>query len=218
MSNPTFWSRVSTNENKRCTVDGCFNSRHKVSGLCKHHSGVRDRYGHPLGRAILKREYQAEQGDIKEFVARNVEHAAIKAGVQWFDGLLKAVSQGLNVPAKRELKQLIYAGVDGRKCLEAVLSTWLYSNRRPSLLPDDIRLTFAIARAVLGLAPREKKKVHKNGKEHFYYRKLSYSSQKALGAYIRESLAVLAVNVFQALHRKLQREDELRTAMMKEFA
>ena len=212
-----FWSKVSTNEAKKCRVSNCLNSRYRVSGLCKHHQGIKDRYGHPLGRSISKREYLAEQEDIRAFIDKNIDHPAMKAGIKWFDKLLKNVSAGQHVAAKRELKQLVYAGIGGRECLEAVLSVWLYSHRRPSRLPDDIRLDFAIAAAVLGLATREKVKVHKKGKETYYYRRSPHSTLRGLGKLIRESLAILGVNVFQALDRDLKKEDELKMDMMREL-
>jgi hypothetical protein len=56
-------------EGKRCNVEGRYLPRHKGSGYCKNHERNKERYGHPLGRTILPRDYRQEQAEIRVFNA-----------------------------------------------------------------------------------------------------------------------------------------------------
>ena len=212
-----FSHKAAQNEEKKCLVNSCFNHRHKVSGYCKTHDRQRERYGHPLGWAINKREYMREQEDVWTFIDKHIGHPAIKAGIDWFNKLLADSASGLRVPAKAELNQLIREGVEGKACLNAVLSVWLFSERKPAILPDDIRLTFALANALFGTAHRIKIQVYRHGKQHHYYKPASHRAIKELGQYVRQNLAPLQVNVFGAILRDLAKEDEIINALHKPF-
>ena len=212
-----FPDRAARNEAKKCLVDSCFKHRHKVSGYCRTHERQKERYGHPLGRAIQKRDYMREQEDVMVFMEKYSEHPTMKSGVEWFNSLLAESATGRKVPGKLELNGLIRAGVEGKTCLHAVLSIWLYSERRPGILPDDLRLNFAIAHALLGTAPRVKISIWKLGKQHFYYKQPSHGTLKGLGRKIREAFAAFTVNAFSAIHSDLAKEDEIINGLRKPF-
>jgi hypothetical protein len=97
------------------------------------------------------------------------------------------------------------------------MSLWLYAYRRPGAVPHDARLDFALALAVLRLAPEEKKVTWRNGEAKSHGKHLGYKVRKEVGVAIRQTLYILAKNMVDAINKEADRENDLKLVLSKPF-
>ena len=211
------YERRHRNEQKTCEHRSCHQSRRGLSRYCSFHEGRQQRYGHPDGYHLKKRVYEYEQEEVKDFIERHLEHEAIMAAVAWFEQWMSDAALEQRVPGQREFRNLLDHGVTGRQCLEAVMGVWLYSFRRLSALPHDRQFDFALALAVLSLAPREKVSYWSNGEPKERSKNVGFRSRRDIGRKIRETLYTHARNVIIAINRERDREDNLKSSLVKVF-
>ena len=202
---------------KTCEHRSCNEPRRGLSRYCSFHEGRQQRYGHPDGYYLKKRYYEGELEEAKAFIERHLEHEAIKAAVSWFDQWLSDAALGQRVSGQREFRNLFDHGVTGRQCLEAVMGVWLYSFRRPSALPHDLQFDFALALAVLSLAPREKISSWTNGEPRERSRFVGFRSRRDVGRRIRVTLFSLARNIRAKLDHELNRLDSMQIVLATSF-
>jgi hypothetical protein len=187
---------IQRNEGRQCKASGCTNLRSRVSALCKKHTRTRHLYGHPLGRSIPLREYVGVSEEIAGFIVARREHPAIVAALRWIANWCIDSS----TPAHRAMDRLHLRGVPTETILTSALAPWLYSHRRPSRLPDDLRLTYAISLAVLALAPRERRPSRSNAGRSYTARHTA-DVRRGVGERIRNNLSPLFANICIALER-----------------
>ena len=211
------YERRRNNELKKCHYPTCRKQRRGLSRFCGYHEGKQTRYGHPEGYFIPPRQYLCEIDEAREFIARHLEHKGVQAGIEWFDVWLRESAQGLPVIAKGEFRRLSDYGVTGMECLVSVLAIWLYSHRRPSALPSDNRLTFALALSVLHLAPREKTVSWRDGEAKEYGKNIGHRRRKEVGKLIRTMLGVFVHNAMEEINREIDRENDLKLALGQTF-
>lgn len=200
------------NERKPCAVPGCLKPRHRVGANCYDHNMQRTIYGHPQGRPLRPKEYRTEREEVAQLLQRNLNHPGVIHALQRIGSLL-----GGRVPVgrsslARHFQRLTEAGVKPERVLEEVGAVWLWSDRHPGLLPDDIRLDFATAAAVLRLAPLDRTSSWRTGKA--YSVAPHTGDRRDLGKLIRSQLGVLLRNFVHTIHR----EEEQRRAMAQSLA
>jgi hypothetical protein len=166
---------------------------------------------------VYPREYACEAEEVRAFIDRHIDHKGVQAAITWLDGWISDSTVGKPVPGGNSLRRLNDHGVTGRRCLEAVISLWLYAYRRPGTIPHDVRLDFALALAVLRLAPEEKKVHWINGAMKQHGKHIGFRARKDVGVYIRQTLYILAKNMVEAINREADRENDLKIALAKEF-
>lgn len=176
--------RIQKNEIKKCSVSNCFKGRYGLSSYCKNHSRKQYLYGSPLGSGVFKHDYQEELKEAKAFLKKYAEHPAVKAAIGFFNERLEDASKGFHGIGKDEYKTLHAEGITGQQCVEVFLTVWLYSSRNPHRLPDDIRLTYALATHIFGI---KRKKTWKA------------SVKKEVGEELRRVLGVFALNSIRAI-------------------
>src|SRR5437899_7014806 len=140
---------------RACGVHHCSQPRRGISAYCASHERRRNLYGHPHGRHIRPKEYAEERSLVAAFIRQHKEHPAINAAVGWLDELLKDAASGRAGIAAGQFARLHQHGVSANDILVVSSALWVYSRRNPSSLDDDERLSYALGRAVLHLAPRE---------------------------------------------------------------
>lgn len=86
------------------------------------------------------------------------------------------------------------------------MAVWRYSHCNHKLLPDDLRLNFALAIGVLRLAPYERKpaRIGSTGKPRFM--RATRAEKLALGAELRQKLAPVFANITLALEARHEAE------------
>jgi hypothetical protein len=211
------YDRRRQNEGKTCDHHRCSKSRRGLSKFCVTHEGKQQRYGHPDGAYIRPRLYACEAEEVKSMIELNIDHKGIQVAIKWFEEWISSSTLGKAVPGGNSLRRLNDHGVTGRRCLEAVMSLWLFAYRRPGIIPHDTRLDFALALSVLRLAPEEKKVTFKNGEARSHGKHIGYRVRRDVGVHIRRTLYILAKNMVDAINKEADRENDLKLALAKSF-
>jgi hypothetical protein len=212
------YERRSRNQGKTCEHRSCSLPRRGLSRHCTRHEGKQQRYGHPDGAHVPPRLYACETGEVKSFIERNLEHKGIQAAINWFETWISDSTLGKPVPGGTSLRRLHdHGGVTGRRCLEAVMALWLFAYRRPGSVPHDARLDFALALAILRLAPEEKRTSWRSGEAKEYGRHIGHRVRKEVGVHIRQTLYTFAKNMVEAINKEADRENQLKIDLMKSF-
>jgi hypothetical protein len=211
------YDRRRQNEGKTCAHPSCSKPRRGLSRYCVTHEGKQQRYGHPDATYVHPRLYSCEAEEVKSFVERNLEHPAITTAIAWFDKWISDSTLGKRVPGGNSLRRLNDHGVTGRKCLEAIMSLWLFAYRRPGVIPHDARLDFALALSVLRLAPEEKKTSWKSGEAKQYGKHIGNRIRRDVGITIRRTLYMLAKNMVDAINKEEGKANNLKLTLAKSF-
>src|SRR3954467_10568863 len=86
-----------------CRLQGCARNRAAISPYCGRHAKAIEKHGHPLGRAIRRREYEAERTYVARLLERNRSHPAIGCGLRFLAEWLAAASRGEAVPGEKHM-------------------------------------------------------------------------------------------------------------------
>lgn len=195
------YTKSAVAHNETLTCDLCGSNRYRLGRWCRRHSRRLQRNGHPEALRLKSPEYRGERETARRFISQHVEHPAVKAAVKWATRWLEAAAAGEKVPAASELKRLRTDGIAGRQIVEEALSVWLVSRWRPSRLPDDMRLTFALGNAVLFLSPRRKRY---SARGIAWYSDLGSKIRREAGEHVRRTLGIFCVNAAVALEAEQQ--------------
>lgn len=195
MAHPRLLQARSNNRYKPCAVSGCTTQRKGISNYCNKHSQLRNLHGDPLAHSLEPATFKHERKVISDFFAANKDHAGIKAAEGWLSDWLSNSCVDQSLPSAHEMRRLFDAGVSGLGVLIEVVAVWLYSRRNPWLLPDGLRLTYAIGHAVLRLAPKEQRTVWRDGTAGVYSKRIASSHRRIIGERIRLTLVRLMVGI-----------------------
>jgi hypothetical protein len=206
MSQPINQS-ITRNKQMRCKAPGCTNPRYNLSAHCRAHFKNAYLYGDPLGRSIPRKEYMREYEEATGLITSNLTHPATETATKLIQKWLDAPGNGQACTAASEMKRLVLGGVTAVQVLIEATAMYLYSQRRPKSLPDDDRLSYQMANAVFRLAPQGSY-VSRAGKTA--YRRASGASRRATGNRLRASLGLFFVNVYSAIRRKEEAEQEMK--------
>src|SRR5262249_14795232 len=147
--------RTRVNEHLTCSVPYCADTRHGASTYCPRHRKANRMYGHPLGRRILTRDYAPEARKIAALLKAHPDHPGTARALAWVEAWLARAKAGdTTTPGFAQVARITAHGVTALQVLHACAAVWAYAQRNPRALPDDERLTFALASAVFLLAPR----------------------------------------------------------------
>lgn len=192
----TLQSDITANTALQCRAPNCTRRRVRISPHCAMHAIRRHRYGHAEGRVIRLKEIEFEHTQVSTFIHAQIGHPAVVAALKWLD------QWGSNdsLPAALDMSRLRRHRVEPVAILIAATAIWIYSQRRPTRLPDDLRLTYAMSRAVLALVPRERRMVASRvGPSRSYCLRPGASSLRDIGGRMRRSLVAFFINVGNGL-------------------
>jgi len=162
-----------------------------VSQFCAYHRGHYLRHGDANGRAITAHELTTFRTLATHLLSTYGARADVQAGLRWIALLL---SSRPNPQTGVELARLQAGRVTSEEVLHAVLTLQAFADRFPGSLPDDARLTFALARGVLKLRKKPNRK------------DTSRIAIRTLGLLLREALSVLLIRLIR-LHDRKRDED-----------
>lgn len=198
------------NAGRPCKVPGCGRARHGVGGYCGSHGSTFYDHGHPQGRAITRAEYAEHCGAVARLLERNAEHPGVLAALAFLDDWKAKGAEGVpGTVALRSAHWMSAHGVSSLAILTEAGGLWLFASDNPRALPDDARLTYALAHVVMRLAPREATGVCPSGRATF--RRFGGNAKRELGDFLREALCPLFCNLtnhFDALRRQARERSE----------
>lgn len=213
-------ARAAALGNRPCAIHRCPQRNNGLSPWCGKHRQRAQSYGHPEGRRIWPRDYRGELAAVVALFEANAEHAGLRTATGWVAEWMQQSTFGDKAqPGYQHMRRLSDHGVTPLDVLIECSAVWLYAMRNPRTLPDDARLTFALAVAVIGLAPLEcvRGYRHPTGMVPFYRRARSRVRQ-AIGEHLRSHLARLFVNVVRGVEQQEQQVREASASMSLPFA
>jgi hypothetical protein len=202
------------NEARRCKAPDCHRMRSRYSSCCHVHHERLHQYGHCWGKALLPRTYAVDEAEIAAFVEAHVGHAAITASVSWLQSWIDRACRGEpGTPAARAFQRLNDHGVTALQVFVRAIAVWIHCYRNKRAVPDDMRaLDYAISRAVLALAPRER--IVGATRTQRRYRSHPASARREIGPAIRDKLAPVFASIVVGLEEqhnaRLKRAEDLR--------
>jgi hypothetical protein len=205
------------NSKRRCRANGCTSNRCGISPYCRRHHRGNTHHGHPEGRKIDPREYAYEKKLTEAFLKKHAHHEGLQSALRWIDRWLHQASVHEAVPGQREMARIAEHKVTANAILIEVCSVFLFSRFQPKHLPDDQRLTFGLASAVLGLIPREKRFGTSNGKYRYYCVPPRKVAKREVGSRIRLTLGPLLLNVALGIEAELEQQQKDLLALHQPF-
>lgn len=217
-----------TNQQMVCRAPGCAALRVGLHPHCKAHVTPGRRHGHPHAKALDPRLWQSERLQVRELFAGHPDHPGLVAVLQYATRWLaeaKASAGHPKVPTgTEEVARLASWGVSALEVVTEACSFKVWEARNPRSCPDGRAWTFALARAVLLLAPRPRKAyrpgkqaVKRDGPSATYATKPLTSSVEAIGNQLREVWAPFYVTVRAALDQREQQKVSVLEAMRAPF-
>jgi len=199
----------------KCEAKGCTRNRPGLAPLCVGHQLRKARYGHVHGKPLLRKEYQEELTEIRVFFGEQQDHPAIKAAQNLMNQWMDQASRNECKVSQDILKRLLHASITPHEILVEITAIWLYSRRNPLNLPDDLRLTFCLARNLGRLAGFEHRPYGPSKRQAMTHPRSV--ELKTFGEALRHSLARFFLNVVQALELKAQEANAAREDLRKPF-
>lgn len=158
-------------------------------------------------------EYAQEKKMVEIFFKDHADHPAVKAAETFIAQWLKAVAMKDAPAGNAVFARLHHCCIEPRAILTEIMATWLYSSRNEHALPDDQRLTMALARNAARLAGWNRKQY---GKESASVRPKSADVRLA-GDRIRAVLASFYINMKQSLDATVMHQQGLKADLSKPF-
>ena len=199
--------RSITTKKKPCDVPQCPNRRVYVGRYCAFHQLRNRAYGNPFGRSISKEEVAPYLKIVRRTLKQLQANASVVAAMDTLRPLLDpgaepTMPKPLRLNARwllhRELRRIEDEGAKVEEALAATAAVWMFALRNPRELPDDIRLTYALGRAVLKLRRLACSRVYWNDelqREEKTYRAVPGLASRLLGQRVRRQLGVFFLNL-----------------------
>lgn len=193
-----------------CSIASCHNRRSHSSRWCSSHAKRNKFYGHPQGRALSSREVRPYRSQGRIFLRDHWDTTPVEEAVRFFNELLSLGSneQGAS-DSEKQLYRLALFGLTASEALEIVLGVWLYSAAEPRALPDDKRLTYAMATALFKARTVDNTVTYqRDGKRIRRYFTPPGNARKEVGEILRSRLGLFMSNVNEALKEKVRKRQE----------
>lgn len=188
-----------------CQAPGCYLPRGtdgSYSGYCKFHHQRVKRWGQPNGRAVLKRELQANVEEVLAVLERYKDHASIKAATGWIDRLLHWAAKGGHVRAREHWARLSHAGITGQRILAIQIALYVFVRLNSDFdygRPFRLQLGHCVAR----LAPLPKIRYWNTKKRAFLTasKHLTTSERDAIGDILHTKFTRLVIQIVQHMDK-----------------
>lgn len=214
----SFRSAAAINIGKSCAVSNCGKPRKCLSRYCSAHTWRSQRWGHPSGVPFSPlTNYASELTEVTAFIQQHRNHEGVSSAVKWFGEWLADAAISKAVPGQGHLRRLSHHAVEPLKMLCEAAALFLYSCRNPHRLPDDARLSFAIAHNVLSLAPKDCRMGLVRGRVRTVYKPIAATVKREVGQHIRNVLSLLFLNIVDALQQRAAKKQALTISLSKSF-
>jgi hypothetical protein len=201
------------NRQLKCAVEWCKKKRRGLARHCTTHENNLKRNGHVKAWSIRQRAFKPYQARVAVFLQEHGSEPVVRQAERWLAGLIASGGRDLVEESSRQtrgrasstlsdfLKRLCAKEVSGRELLERVGAVWLLSWREPLSLPDDDRLTFALAKSIIYTRPLRGRFMgtDKKGRRKHRAPRPQGATLQALGGHLREHLGAFAAYLVAGL-------------------
>jgi hypothetical protein len=189
-------------------VPGCKAFAYRIGRFCQPHNDRAKKYGDPtMSRKLMeRRHYRRERVEVRSFLKRHASHVAVEAGLAWIATWIHS-GDSTGDAVNQHIARLREAGVKPLDILTEVAAMFLYVQRYP-FIEDGTALTFAMASAVLHLAPLPTKANWKSPKG-VIWKRATGKSLRIVGETLRAALAPLLLNISKSIRAlKVETKDQ----------
>lgn len=169
-------------------------------------------------------QWAAEREEVGRLLAANAEHPGLKSVLAHLTTWCEAACDNSRAfDGANEIARVIRHGVKPVAILTEAAAFTLWLGKHPHALPDLRSTDFALARAVFGLAPRERRQTRGPGgvwpvssalvSNCSYSPKPRPSALAHVGSYLRATLAPFLANIASSVEAKAQAQAALAEAM-----
>jgi hypothetical protein len=147
------------NTHMACHVSGCGQLRTRRGRYCRHHARRLNNFGSPHGRRLPKSHLAEHVDKARRILLANIEHEGVSLAVRELHDKLNDASDrardGLALTrSDQHWARLAGHNVSPLDILSVTAGAVLYDRADPRFFARNNSFVFAIARAVLSLAPR----------------------------------------------------------------
>ena len=189
-----------------CAAPGCGKRPRPFSRFCRYHYEAIERTRDLRGRVLTKGEIRVHRQLAREFLARNSEHPAVVAALEFMAELLqpKATAGFL----RGELERLRQAGADPSSMLASLIAMYSWAEHVPPGrdLPDRTFL-LNLGRHVIGTVPAATR-ISRTGRKE--YVRIRGSHAEALGRHLRDTLGTLGLLAARQIKADLEAPQQAR--------
>jgi hypothetical protein len=168
----------------------------------------------------MRGEYEQERKEASRFLKLHHDHPGIRSARDWLGNWLDASASGdKDQVASVHMARLKRYAISPEAILAEVAALWVFAQRNPTTLPDDVRLTIALAIGVLFLCPRERTKTYhyRSGPRRVYADSTS-TERRVLGEQLRKTLALLLLNITGAIEAQHAQHEAQRATFALPFS
>lgn len=184
------------------------------SVYCQKHKSALSKYGHPEARPIRFLEYEREYEEVSLLFRRNKDHKALKAACEWLEEFVTDAEKNVHPHGNSDISRIREKGSNYLDILTELSAIWVFSQRYPKALEDDIRLTVALGIVFFKYAKREYKPVKKvNSKTKVRHNYVAKAAKIYVGKRVRQDLGAFLFNVHSAVERVKELREKRRLEM-----
>lgn len=188
------------------------------SVYCSKHKSALNRFGHPEGRPIRFVEYEREFEEVSLLFRRNKDHKALKAACEWLEEFVTDAEKGVHPFGNGDIARVREKGSAYIDILTELSAIWVFAQRYPKALEDDIRLTVALGIVFFKYSKREYLPVKRaNSKTKVRHNPVPKSVRIYVGKKIRQDLGGFLFNVYSAVERVKGLREKRRLEMYSEL-
>lgn len=219
------------NEARNCKADGCDALRAGISPYCRHHCNAFRKYGHPLAKPYLRREWDQERKEVRDLFQGHPDHpgllSCLKWASRWFAEADETAGKGgrKGPPAwSLEVSNVSRSGCSPLDLITEVAAFGVWESRHPYAMPDFKAWTYGTGRAVIGLAPRPRRAYRPTSRASkstrgaaTYPIKATPSALEVIGATIRRDLSPFILTVCRAVSGREEQKAQVLASMQMDF-
>lgn len=188
------------------------------SVYCQKHKSALFAYGHPEGRPIRFFEYEREYNEVSLLFKRNLGHKALKAACEWLEEFITDAEKNIHPFGNSDISRIREKGSEYLDILTELAAIWVFAQRSPKALEDDIRLTVALGIVFFKYSKREYRPVKKvNSRTKVRHNPVPKSAKIYVGKRIRKDLAGFLFNVHAAVERMKEMRENRRSEMYEDL-
>lgn len=216
------------NEATVCRASGCAVPRSGLEAYCRRHVYPWKHYGSPAGRPLSPRQWHQERKEVKELFQGHPDHGGLvsvtQSAARWLAAGKAAAGHPKAPRGTEEAARLASYGVLPLEVVTEACAFMVWQSRNPRACPDDRAWTFALALAVLRLAPRPRRAYrpgnrtsHQMERSPTYDLKPRSTSVEAVGDFLRSTWAPFFVTVRAAIEARDQQKADVLASMRAPF-
>ncbi|WP_289298269.1 hypothetical protein [uncultured Reyranella sp.] len=193
------------NTHMACHVAGCGQLRTRRGRYCRPHARRLNAFGNPNGRHLRKEAVSDYVAQARRILLANIEHEGVSLAIKELQGVLTDASEratnGLALTrTDQHWSRLAAHNVAPLDILSVAAGVILYDRADPRFFARNNSYVFAIARAVLGLAPRGDMP-------------MGSQTLQAIGGHVVERYSALILSVERAANQTAAHEEARGKAM-----